>query len=90
MRLLMEVLDRVTLLKGQSTRCTTPYTLKEGCEAGGALPSCILNTGSPDVRNGTRNARRVRGTCRQTVLDEPGNPPIWLGSGSLRAREQQW
>jgi len=89
MRLPMAVLDRVTLQKGRSTRYTTSYTLREGCEAGGALQSCLLDTGSQGFRNGTRNARRVRGTCRQTVLDGPGIQPIWFGSGSFRARDQQ-
>jgi len=50
---------------------------------------CLFDTGSQVFRNGTRNARRVRSTCRQTVLDGPGNLPIWLGSGSFRARDQQ-
>ena len=89
MRVPMAVLDRVTLHNGRSTRYTIPYTLREGCEGDGALQSCLLDTGSQGVRTGTRNARRVRGTCRQTVLDGPGNLPIWLGSGSFRGRDQQ-
>ena len=88
MRLPMAVLYRVTLRKGQLARYTTSYTLREGCEAGEALLWCLLDSGSQGFRNGTRNTRRVRGTCRQKGLNGPGNLPIWLGSGSFRARDQ--
>jgi len=88
-RMPMVGLDRVTLHKGQSTKYTTSYTLRGGCKAGAALQQRLLDSGSHCFHKGTRRARRVRSTCRQTVPDGPGHLPIGLGTGSLCVREQQ-